>query len=327
MTSLYKSHYTTHVARSVPTSFMTRILFAVAVTAFGLLLSACSVIETFNALVPTGGFTRTANIPYGGADNALPRRKLDVYVPNEAAPVGGRPVVVFYYGGSWDSGRKEEYLFVAEALTSQGWIAVLPDYRVYPEVLFPDFLDDAALAMRWTRDNIANHGGDPKRIFAMGHSAGAHIAAMLSYDTQHLRKVGMQPRELAGFIGLAGPYDFLPLKSERLKVIFGPEERRPLSQPINFVTGDAPPALLLHGDADTIVGPHNSANLAQRIQERGGKVQHLRYPGLGHREIVVNLSALFRAGKPELPAIAAFIRNGGETASAANGVQARRASE
>lgn len=323
MTRLYTTHYT---ARIAPTTYMTRLLSLAAGIAVSLMLAGCSVIETFNALVPTSGFTKTADIPYGGPGHALPRRKLDVYVPNDASPTGGRPVVVFYYGGSWDSGRKEEYLFVAEALTSQGWIAVLPDYRLYPEVKFPEFLDDAALAMRWTRDNIASHGGDPKRIFAMGHSAGAHIAAMLAYDTQHLQKVGIQPRELAGFIGLAGPYDFLPLKSERLKVIFGPEEQRPRSQPINFVTADAPPALLLHGDADTIVGPHNSANLARRIQERGGRVQLLRYPDLGHRDIVVNLSALFRAGKPELPAIAAFIRNGGATPPA-NDVQVRRASE
>lgn len=309
---------------------MNRLFAFTACVAATVILAGCSLIETFNALVPTGGFIKTADIPYGvagGEGSLLPRRKLDVYVPADRPPAGGRPVVVFFYGGSWDSGRKEEYLFVAEALTSQGWIAVLPDYRLYPEVLFPDFLDDAALAMRWTRDHIANHGGDPKRIFAMGHSAGAHIAAMLSYDSQHLRKVGIQPRELAGFIGLAGPYDFLPLKSERLKVIFGPEAQRPRSQPINFVTADAPPALLLHGDADTVVGPHNSANLAKRILASGGKVQLLRYPDLGHREIVVNLSALFRSGKPELPAIAAFI---GSTAAAnppANGIQVGRASE
>ncbi|MBL8517900.1 MAG: alpha/beta hydrolase [Betaproteobacteria bacterium] len=271
------------------------------------LLAGCSVLETFNALVPTEQLVRKTAIAYGQPADDHPRRKLDIYVPTAPAPAGGRPVVVFFYGGSWDSGRREDYLFVAEALTSQGWIAVLPDYRLYPEVLFPDFLDDAALAMRWTRDNIAQHGGDTKRIFAMGHSAGAHIAAMLTYDAQHLARVGMRPTELAGFVGLAGPYDFLPLKSERLKIIFGPEAGRARSQPINFVTGDAPPALLLHGDADTIVGPHNSANLARRITERGGRVRHLTYPGLGHREIVVNLAALFRAGKPELPAIANFI--------------------
>jgi acetyl esterase/lipase len=325
ITKMYAAHYTISLRTR-------RVLHALMLGACTVLLAGCSILETFNALVPTSGFAKTADISYdtvaNGAGSAAGtptnRRKLDIYVPRTPAPPGGRPVIVFFYGGSWDSGRKEDYLFVAEALTSQGWIAVLPDYRLYPEVLFPDFLDDAALAMRWTRDNIEKQGGDPKRIFAMGHSAGAHIAAMLAFDSQFLNKVGASPRDLAGFVGLAGPYDFLPLKSERLKVIFGPEDGRSRSQPINFVTGDAPPALLLHGDADTTVGPHNSINFAQRIRERGGKVQHIRYPGVDHREIVVHLSALFRNGKPELPAIAAFV-NG--TAQIQAPVQVRRASE
>ena len=309
----------------LPLSALPRICLLFAITC---LLSACSLMETFNALVPRDGFRKTADIAYGGPTVDLPRRKLDVYVPTAATSAGKRPVVVFFYGGSWDSGSKGDYLFVAEALTSQGWIAVLPDYRLYPEVLFPDFLDDAALAMRWTRDNIEQYGGDRSRIFAMGHSAGAHIAAMLTYDPQFLGRAGASPKDIAGFIGLAGPYDFLPLKSERLKVIFGPEANRPRSQPINFVTGKEPPALLLHGDADTIVGPHNSANLAQRIRERGGKVKLLRYPNLDHRGIVVNLAAIFRQGKPELPAIADFIREASTGASGASSpVQALRASE
>lgn len=302
-------------------------LWRILLVAAALALSGCSLIDTFNALVPTSGFRKTADIAYSDGGREMPRRRLDMYVPADPAPSGGRPVVLFFYGGSWDSGKKEEYLFVAEALTSQGWIAVIPDYRIYPEVLFPEFLDDAALAARWTRDNIAQHGGDPSRIFAMGHSAGAHIAAMLTYDAKQLAKAGMHPRELAGFIGLAGPYDFLPLKSERLKVIFGPEEARSRSQPINFVTGDAPPALLLHGDTDTIVGPHNSANLARRIRERGGRVNHIRYPELGHREIVMNLAALFRDGKPELPAIAAFVNGSAAATAPTVQTQVRRVSE
>lgn len=272
-----------------------------------LLLAGCSLVQTFNALIPTADIECIDNLTYG----PLPRQRLDLYRPAGESR-GLRPVVVFFYGGSWDSGRKEDYLFVAEALTSIGVIAVLPDYRVYPEVRFPAFLDDAGAAVAWSRRHVSDYGGDPDRLFVMGHSAGAHIAAMLAFDRQWLRKAGSDPGQLAGFIGLAGPYDFLPLKSERLKTIFGPEPSRMLSQPIHFVTREAPPALLLHGDADTVVGPHNSANLARRIRELGGRVDYIRYPGLDHQTIVVNLSALFRAGKPELPAIAAFI---GKTAS------------
>lgn len=268
-------------------------------------LSGCSIVRIFNALVPTGEMVQTHDVSYG--KNV--RQRLDVYVPKGSATTV-KPVIVFFYGGTWDSGAKEDYLFVAEALTSRGFIAVLPDYRVYPEVLFPDFLDDAAAAFAWTKTNIASYGGDPTRIFAMGHSAGAHIAAMLTYDAQLLTRAGASPRDIAGFIGLAGPYDFLPLKSERLKIIFGPPDQLARSQPINFVAGNEAPALLLHGTADTTVGPHNSANLAQRVAQRGGHARYLSYPGMNHRDLVVNLAAPFRGNYTLLHEIAGFVANG-----------------
>lgn len=270
-----------------------------------LLLSACSITGIFNAIIPTGELNKTADISYG----QFPRNKLDVYTPKNG-DTKPKPVVVFYYGGSWDSGGKEDYLFVAEALTSRGFVAVLPDYRLYPEVKFPDFMDDAAQAFVWTKANISRFGGDPNKMFVMGHSAGAHLAAMLTYDPSFLARAGGNQRDIAGMIGVAGPYDFLPLKSERLKIIFGPEEGRSLSQPINYVAGNEAPALLLHGDNDTIVGPHNSANLARRIREKGGRVEHIRYPDMDHRAIIVNVSAPFRSGKPVLDQIESFVRNG-----------------
>jgi acetyl esterase/lipase len=270
-----------------------------------LALPACTITQLFNAIIPTGDLTKSADISYG----VIPRQKLDIYTP-KSATAAPKPVIVFFYGGSWDSGGRDEYLFVAEALTSRGFIAVVPDYRLYPDVKFPDFIDDAAQAFVWTKTHISRYGGDANRIYVMGHSAGAHLAAMLTYDQTFLARAGGSYRDISGMIGLAGPYDFLPLKSERLMTIFGPVEGRPRSQPINFVDGDEPPALLLHGDNDTIVGPHNSANLARRIREKGGKVEHIRYPDMEHRAMVVSISAPLRSGKPVLDQIERFIRNG-----------------
>lgn len=276
------------------------ILLAVALLA---VLAACSPLSLLNVLVPGGGYTRTTDLAYSD----LPRQKLDVYVPTKAGP-GPKPVVIFFYGGSWDSGDRADYRFAAEALTSQGFVAVLPDYRLYPEVLFPDFLDDAARAARWVKDNIARHGGDPNRIFLMGHSAGAHIAAMLTLDAEYLARVKLAPKDFSGMIGLAGPYDFLPLKKPTLKIIFGPEKGRWRSQPINYVTGNNPPMLLLFGKQDTVVNPGNTERLAAKVKSMGGLVTVVEFPDFGHIDIASTLATPFRGDGAVLNAVAQFIR-------------------
>jgi acetyl esterase/lipase len=219
------------------------------------------------------------------------RHTLDVCRPRAATAA---PVVVFFYGGGWRSGHKSMYRYVGKALARRGYVAVVPDYRIYPPVLYPDFLDDGAQAVRWVKDNAEKFGGDPDKIFLMGHSAGAHIAAMLSIDATWLKKVALAPgRDIAGLIGLAGPYDFLPLKDEELIVIFGGADR-PETQPISYVTPGAPPALLLTGDNDDVVGAGNDATA-------------ILYPRIGHYLIVAALAPILRWRVPVLRDAAAFI--------------------
>lgn len=273
--------------------------------ALPLVLAACSPLPFLNAIVPRSGYALTADIAYG----SLPRQKLDVYAPSGIQTSELKPVVVFFYGGSWDSGDRADYRFAAEALTSQGFVAVVPDYRVYPEVLFPDFLDDAAKAARWVKDNIARHGGDPQRVFLMGHSAGAHIAAMLALDAEYLAKVKLAPKDFRGMIGLAGPYDFLPLKKQTLKTIFGPEEGRWRSQPINYVSGNNPPLLLLVGKKDTLVSPGNTERLAAKVESKGGPVKMIEYADYGHIEMVLKLAAPLRGDGAVLNTVTEVIRS------------------
>ncbi len=274
------------------------------------LLAACSPAGILNALVPTDGMTATRNIAYG----TLNRQQLDVYVPAMTATKATiatpakRPVIVFFYGGSWDSGSKDSYLFVAEALTSKGFIAVIPDYRVYPEVIYPEFLNDGASAFQWTKDNIEKYGGDVNNIFVAGHSAGAHIAAMLAFDQTWLATQKLNSASIRGFIGLAGPYDFLPLTSARLQEIFPSAEIQALSQPIRYARGNAPATLLLAGDADTVVALKNTQNFSARIRELNGRVQEKYYVGMGHVKIVTALAAPFRDGQTVLDDIAEFVR-------------------
>jgi acetyl esterase/lipase len=281
------------------------LLFAFAVVVAAALIGGCSSLRLLDAFVPNDGYTLHAALPYG----ALERQKLDVYAPAGEETGAARPVVVFFYGGGWETGDRAGYRFVAHALTSQGFVAVVPDYRVYPEVLFPDFLNDAAKAVRWTQNNIGRFGGDPQRVFLMGHSAGAHIAAMLTLDEQFLGELGITPRSLRGIIGLAGPYDFLPLRSNTLKAIFGPEPERWRSQPINFVAGHNPPMLLITGTNDGTVSPGNSQRLAAKIKAHGGPVKLIEYPDMGHADVVVRLAAPFRGDGEVLRTVADFVRS------------------
>lgn len=232
------------------------------------------------------------------------RQTLDVCRPKAATAA---PVVVFFYGGGWRSGSKGTYRYVAKALARHGYVAVVPDYRIYPEVLYPDFLDDGARAVRWAKDNARRFGGDPDKLFLMGHSAGAHIAAMLAIDANWLKTVELAPgRDIAGLIGVSGPYDFLPLRDKTLAIIFG-GANRPQTQPITHVTPGAPPALLLTGGKDRVVDAGNSTRLAERLRAAGNEATAIVYPRTGHYIIVAALAPILRALVPVLCDIDAFI--------------------
>jgi acetyl esterase/lipase len=259
-------------------------------------------LRLLSAVVPSGRFLHARGLSFGPDA----RQRLDVYRGTRVGEAA--PIVVFFYGGSWQRGDRTDYAFVGEALASRGFGAIIPDYRVYPPHGFPVFLEDAALAVRWAREHGAELGGDPRRIFVMGHSAGAHIAAMLAVDGRYLHTVGLDGDALRGVIGLAGPYDFLPLKDPVLKALFGAEDALQVTQPVTFVDGDEPPMLLLHGAKDRTVGPRNSRRLAARIRERGGEVEEIVYRGVGHGGILIALAAPFRFWAPVLRDTERFVR-------------------
>lgn len=241
------------------------------------LLPGCQ--RAFFAAVNAGATPPAMSVAYGTES----MQTLDVYRPEGARDA---PVVLFLYGGRWQGGRRQDYAFVGEALAARGVLTLVADYRRYPDVRFPVFVEDAALALRWARDHAREHGGDPARMFLAGHSSGAHLAALLGTDARYLAAVGMTPRNLRGVIGIAGPYDFLPLTDRDLQAIFGPESRWADSQPVNFVDGDEPPFLLLHGSDDQLVWTRNSERLEARLRAAGGAVEYVVYPGLGHVRIL-----------------------------------------
>ena len=243
---------------------------------------------------------KSIDVAYG--DGA--RHRLDVFHPRRA---DGAPVIVFFYGGRWESGDKAMYRFVAATLAVRGYVVVVPDYRLYPQVRFPEFLADAARALRWTRDNAASFGGDPARLFTMGHSAGAYIAAMLALDGQWLNAVGLEAEStVAGVIGLAGPYDFMPVRDPVLVDIFGGNDE-PHTQPIAFAEGRKPPVLLLTGDTDRAVEAGNSRRLADRLRSHGNDATVLAYRRLGHLTIMAGLAPFLGPVFPHLAEVDAFV--------------------
>jgi acetyl esterase/lipase len=275
--------------------------------------SGCTKFDLLDATIPRWGSIRWNNVPYG----PFPRQKLDVYRPR-GAPTGAS-IVIFFYGGDWQTGSKTGYRFVAQALTSQGFIAVLPDYRLYPGVTFPAFVEDGALAFRWVHYHASEIGGDPAHIYVVGHSAGAHIAALLTLDNHFLRNVGLDQSAIRATIGLSGPYDFIPPGDDRGVFAMSRASTQPDPQiePINFADGKATPMLLIHGQTDTTVNPSNSIDLAARIRSAGGSVNLVLYPHVDHVGVVLSLAWPFRCIAPTLADVTRYIHEQDETPRAA----------
>jgi acetyl esterase/lipase len=269
-------------------------------------LGGCSITSVLNAAASRRSFHVETGLPYGSAA----RQQLDVYTPGAAAPPAGahgRPVIVFFYGGSWQNGSRHHYLFVGAALASRGFVAMVPDYRTWPDTAFPGFIDDAAAAVRWARDHAAQYGGDPSRIYLLGHSAGAHLAMLLATDGRYLCAQQMSKSDLSGVIGLAGPYDFLPLHDATLEQIF-PPALRAASQPINFVDGTEPPVFVAAGQRDTVVDPGNTDRLAARLRASGDRDVEVRhYPHVGHALLLGAFAAPLRGFAPVLDDLGRFV--------------------
>jgi len=242
-------------------------------------------------------------IAYGTDD----RQKLDVYAP-EGSASALNPVLIFFHGGAWRDGEREGYGFLGRAFASRGFVTVIADYRKSPQVRFPAFVDDTAAAIAWVHANIGKHQGNKDRIFLMGHSAGAHIAMMTALDPRYLKAQGLGTDVIKGVIGLAGPYDFLPLTTDSSKIALGQWPDLTETQPITYARANAPPLLLLTGDKDSVVKPRNSKILSARIAELGGKQQLKIYPAVDHADIIMAIARPFRNKAPVISDVANFIK-------------------
>lgn len=279
---------------------------ALALTFGTALLAGCSV--GLNKLAPSSTYQLTEGTAYG----ALPRNKLDIFRPIQAAPPGGWPVVVFFYGGSGNWGQRAEYHFVGEALASRGVLTLVADYRLYPEVRYPDFLHDSAQAVAYALREAGALGGDPARVFVMGHSAGAYNAAMVALDARWLHAAGAAPSALAGWVGLAGAYDFLPITNPNVQPLFNHPHYPAGSQPIDYAGRNPRPVFLGAVPDDHMIDTQrNTVAMARTLQAANTPVTLRIYDGLNHVTLVASMAWSLRWTSPVLDDVAGFIQHAG----------------
>jgi acetyl esterase/lipase len=275
---------------------------------------ACAPRQLAESLLAGNHFELLTDLPYGPGAQGF----LDLYRPRHLK--NSAPVIVFLYGGRWQSGSKDEYRLLGGALTREGVLAVVPEYSKYPEVRFPVWVEEAARAVRWVRDSIGRFGGDPSRIFVMGHSSGAHTATLLALDDHYLRDAGVPGSAVRGFISLAGPVATTWTDPD-VQALMGPRNMWPRTYPMEQVNGSAPPLLLLHGGRDQLVSSANSTRLAARIRAHGGCAPVILYRGLDHVGIVLALVLPRFNIAPVMDDVMAFVR---QTSAKASKKEARR---
>ncbi|HTI79739.1 MAG TPA: alpha/beta hydrolase [Acetobacteraceae bacterium] len=248
-----------------------------------------SPLDALNKLAPIDKVTVLHDVRYGDG----PHHTLDIYLPKQANAT--MPVVVYFFGSAWFTGSKDWYQFIGVGLAETGVIVAMPDYRAYPDVPSPGFMDDAAAATVWVRSHIATFGGDPRRVFLAGHSSGAHIAALLALDPEYLRSVNMTPGDICAVVGVSGPYDYeaprsVPKYLAEYEQVFGDPSHWASVSPIRYATKHAPPMLLMAGTDDRGVDPDHSVRLATRLQSVGAHADAILYPGLNHQGMVLAFS-------------------------------------
>jgi acetyl esterase/lipase len=270
---------------------------------WGLLSGACSPLALFNGFAPRDQARQAGRDIAYGPDL---RQKLDVYVPSRGG--AGLPTLIFFYGGGWSGGRRQDYAWVGHSLAAQGFLTIVPDYRLVPQVRYPAFVQDGAAAVRWAQAHAAEYGGDPERLVMAGHSAGAYIAMQLAMDQAFLRAAGVDPGLIRGVAGLSGPYDFYPFDVTPSREAFGLWPDPKDTQPINHVGPGRPPAFLAHGDKDDVVKLSNTVNMAKALRAAGDTVVEKIYPGVDHIGMVLALSRAFRGKAPVLADMTAFLK-------------------
>ena len=263
-----------------------------------LILAACAPVTFLNGITPSGSFSKAKNISYGELD----RQALDIYKADK--PRANTPVIVFIHGGSWSEGNKDIYKFLAEGFTSEGFDIVVPNYRLYPEAVYPQMIEDTAKAIAYASQKYAD-----RPLILMGHSAGGYNVLMASLNKDYLTAEGVSVcQRISGIVSLAAPVGVEPLVREPYITIF-PDRFQKDDAPIAYTDQPSPAVLVIHGTEDTTVNPKNAKDLAAKIQSRGGQTVLKVYEGLDHTDAVKLLSRHFDDDAPLKSDIISFVNS------------------
>lgn len=274
--------------------FSRRWLFAPALLVLPLLLVVANEYATAR---PSRRTPNIAYVPTTDPTFDTERHLLDVYAPRQkaAAPY---PVVVFIHGGSWNSGNKNFYSFVGRRLARQGVVAVVLNYRLSPKVEVPAMADDCARAVVWASQHIQEYGGNPQRLFVMGHSAGGGLAALLAADNRLLARHGFPQNPIKGAI-LDDPagldmLDYLTKleypNDEQYLIPYGrkPEVWKDMSA-LYHLTAAAPPFLIFIGGETYPSIRNSSRKFEQKLIDLGHPPKLMVLPGKKHAPMVLQL--------------------------------------
>jgi acetyl esterase/lipase len=248
------------------------------------------------------GVERKKDITYTTGELAdEPKHKLDLYLPEHRESA---PVFFFIHGGAWRSGDRALYVPVGNQFAKEGIVTVVPSYRLAPKHPFPAQIDDVAAAFAWTVQHLAEYGCSTNRIYVGGHSAGAHLAALLALNPKHLRTYNLAPSLIRGTIALSGVYDLTV--GERLASVFGhdPDQRRAAS-PVTYVKADAPPFLVTYCQWDYPTLPFQAREFHTALVHAGASSRLVYVPNESHISEMVHI---IRDQDPTALAIRDFIR-------------------
>ncbi|WP_407570815.1 alpha/beta hydrolase [Deinococcus altitudinis] len=253
---------------------------------FTLVSCAGGVLGTLNAVSSTSGLNVVSNLHYGPD----PRNLLDLYQPAARPDKTERaPMLLFIHGGSWTNGDKNEYKFVGESFAREGYVTAVMSYRLAPVHPYPEYVQDGAQALKFMRDHAAEYGGDPDRLYVMGHSAGAFNAVELVDNARWLQEAGVPISAVKAVVGIAGPYSY-DYRGQPTANAF-PKGSDPADvMPSFHVRKNAPANLLLVAGNDMVVDPSNGLKMQAALQAAGVPVTFTVLPGLNHYTIVGSLA-------------------------------------
>jgi len=265
------------------------------------LLTGCSGTSILNTLNNAEGHRSQQNIAYGEFE----RQKLDVYQPKEGV---GQCVVMFVYGGSWEDGSKNDYGFVGAALARRGYTVVIPDYRLYPQVTYPAFVEDIALALA---SEPVQQLLQSRKLVMMGHSAGAMIAGLVSYNPDYLQAMNLSRAMIDAYVSLSGPHDyFLPTEKYQWTRIFGEDpDEQVKALTVNHIHPDNPPTLIVHASDDETVTPRSAHSLAEKLTQAGVPNTKLIYDSGGHVRLAAAMGRPLGFLAPTLDDVDAFLQD------------------